>query len=241
MSNLEGNSWTLYYWNLSPPLRGRGEYIRLMFEAARIPFTEIGDPKLLSPLVDRMARYGEGGNAPEPVFAVPLVIGPDGVCLSQTNAIMAYLGKKFGFYPSNDYDEAKAMQIVLSVADFHSEGRASFHPVDLAASYYTQVEEAKIASAKFASGRFVSWLNHFERLLAANTKQSGYFVGDKMTYADIAVFHVMNAAASQFPEAWAIAEIPGIKSFQDRMLQFPPLAEYFQSDRLRPFEGNSMM
>jgi len=80
-----------------------------------------------------------------------------------------------------DYDEGKALQIALSVADFHTEGRNAFHPVDLAASYYTQIEAAKVAAAKFAEGRLVSWLNHFERVLAANKKQSGFFVGENMT------------------------------------------------------------
>jgi hypothetical protein len=33
--------WKLFYWtNPSRPLKGRGEYVRLMFEAAEVPYTE---------------------------------------------------------------------------------------------------------------------------------------------------------------------------------------------------------
>ena len=66
---------------------------------------------------------------------------------------MSSLGKKFGLYPLNDSDEAKALQLSLSVADYHTEGRSAFHPVDNWASYSTQIEEAKVSAEKFATER----------------------------------------------------------------------------------------
>ena len=69
-----------------------------------------------------------------------------------------------------------------------------------------------------------------------------FVVGDKITYVDLALLHVLRAAASQFPETWEKLEtIPLLKAFKDRMSERPRLKAYFASDRCRAFEGNSMM
>lgn len=38
---VEAPKWTLYYHDA--PMKGRGEYIRIIFEAAQVPFKEVGD------------------------------------------------------------------------------------------------------------------------------------------------------------------------------------------------------
>lgn len=219
-------------------MKGRGEYIRLMFEAAQVPYVENNDGSTFFKIVD---RAGARGSAPFPAFAVPLVTGPGDICVSQTIAVMNTLGKKFGMYPDNEIDEMRALQTALTIQDFHTEGRACFHPKELMASYYTQVEEASVASAQFASGRLVHWLLYFEHVIAANHGGSGFAIGPKMTYVDIMLFHILCAAESQFPEAWHNAAIPLSKAYKARIGSHPPLVEYFASPRCRPFEGNSMM
>jgi hypothetical protein len=67
---------------------------------------------------------------------------------------MALIGKRFGLYP-DEPDEFRALQIALSVADYHSEGRSSFHPVNDKASYYVQLEEAKVSIALHCSVVYV--------------------------------------------------------------------------------------
>ena len=69
-----------------------------------------------------------------------------------------------------------------------------------------------------------------------------FMVGDKLTYVDLGVLHVLRATASQFAEQWnALQTVPLLKAFKERMEARPNLAAYFKSDRCRPFEGNSMM
>ncbi len=69
-----------------------------------------------------------------------------------------------------------------------------------------------------------------------------FLVGNKLTYVDLALLHVLRASASQFPEEWKKLEtIPLLKAYEDRLSARPNLAAYFKSDRCRPFEGNSMM
>lgn len=231
--------WKLYYWGTQSTGKGRGEYARLMFEVARVPYTEINDVNVIVPLLD---RGGTIGTAPFPAYTVPMVMGPNGICLSQTSAVCAFLGKKFGLYPTPE-QEFNALQIALSISDFHAEGRGVFHPKDNFASYFQQVEEAKEAVAKFVVSRFLHWLNHFEHLYTSNNGEGeGFFIGKTMTYVDIMMYHVLTAAASQFSEAWeSAAHVPRIKAFRERMEAHPAIAEFIKSDRYRAFEGNSMM
>lgn len=67
-----------------------------------------------------------------------------------------------------------------------------------------------------------------------------YFVEGKLTYADLVVFHLMNAIAEYFPEAWAAAPVPKLKAFRDRVAAVETIAAYLKSDRLKPWEGNSL-
>jgi glutathione S-transferase len=159
--------------------------------------------------------------------------------------VIAQLGKVFGFYP-DEKDEFNGMQIVLSIADMHSDGRAPFHPVALMGSYYDQIEEAKVAVAAFVApgGRLSVWLAHFNHLVeTANAKSgnSGYLLSGRMTYVDIAMCHVLQAIASQFPEAWEQSPHTALKDYMAGIAAFPPIAAYQKSSRCRPFEGNSMM
>lgn len=80
---------------------------------------------------------------------------------------------------------------------------------------------------------------HFDHVLSKSS--SGYAIGAKMTYIDIALFHVLSATAAQFPEAWAKCHLHLLKEYVDRIAAFPPLKAYLQSERCRPWEGNSMM
>ena len=68
----------------------------------------------------------------------------------------------------------------------------------------------------------------------------GYFVEEKMTYADIGVFHIMRANEEYMPGGWERTPIPKLKAFQTRIAAFEPIAEYLASDRQKPWEGNSL-
>lgn len=72
----ESREWKLHYHKL----KGRGEYVRLMFEAARVPYIEINDTATNFSLVDSFAlkMHDRLGSAEYPVFATPYVTGPNG-------------------------------------------------------------------------------------------------------------------------------------------------------------------
>lgn len=83
------------------------------------------------------------------------------------------------------------------------------------------------------------WLTHFDHVLSV--AQCGYVTGDRLTYVDIALFHVLRATEAQWPDEWATADFPRLKAFLVLIAQTPSIAAYLHSDRERPWEGNSMM
>lgn len=56
--------------------------------------------------------------------------------MNQTTAILQYLGKEFGLYPSGGAQtEAEALQWALTASDYIAKGHDCFHPVDKGGSY----------------------------------------------------------------------------------------------------------
>lgn len=230
--------WELIYWGDwktgENRMIGRGEFVRLIFEEAGVSYIEKGKEEGF------VANFvWQGGNTGFPVFAPPIIRRGDFV-LFQTASILRYLGTEFGLVPENKEDAAHADAICGVAMDFISEGRLAFHPVENTASYYTQVEEAKVAVAKWTTSRLPRWLNYLEKVAAQST--TGYLAGT-YSYADIAVFHVLCAAESQFAEAYPtlMESCPKLAEFKERVAARPRISEYLKSDRRGHFEGNSMM
>ncbi|XP_013395749.1 glutathione S-transferase [Lingula anatina] len=235
------SEWVLYYW----PLAGRGEFVRLVFEEAGVPYKEINDVELLSKNFKKI-DLPPSEDFSFPCFAPPVIKKGDFV-LSQTPVICEYLGKKFGLYPDGgEEEEYHARQFNLTIHDFIADGRLAFHGRNHTESYYTQKEETQTYIDFFVKNRLPKWLRNLEHLLNANYGKhggKGYAIGTKMTYVDLALLHVLRATESQFPAPWEELKgsFPLCREFKERMSQRPNLAAYFKSDRCRPFEGNSMM
>lgn len=97
--------WKLYYWYGFP---GRGEYARLMFEEAGVPYDDVCNREGNS---DAVLKYFKGEHDGFPVRAPPVIQRGDFV-LSQTPAILQYLGKELGMYPEGGpEEEAHAVQV----------------------------------------------------------------------------------------------------------------------------------
>jgi hypothetical protein len=141
-------------------------------------------------------------------FAVPFVQFPDGLVMSQSQAIHQELGKRLGLYPKTPVGEAKAMQIALNAADMMSEGAKNF------------------AEDKARLGR---WLANFEATLASGG--SGFLVGDSLTYADFAAYSVLKlnlrlATAGEYPRVEAFVKmmdaLPSMSAYNAKGVAFMP-------------------
>lgn len=239
--------WELFYWarleaDGKNHMIGRGEFVRLMFEAAGVSYIDHG---LKGGGVVADFCFGED-NSGFPVFAPP-AIRKGTFVLSQTPSIMKYLGKEFGFYPMTPQDEAHADSLLNTVTDCICEGRLVFHSKCFTMSYYDQVEEVKPTVAWFEAERLPDFIWYFDKTLRYNAENAkntgGFFIGNALTYVDIAVFHLIEASASQFPGAYAKLQAlyPALAAFRTKIANLPNLVAYLSSERRGLFEGNSMM
>ena len=147
--------YCLYYW---PQIPGRGEFVRLAFEYAKVPFTEVNDIEKLQALTD--PKRGEAGRPPH--FAVPLLEVQQGdtrAFVSQTPAILDYLAPTLGLAGTQpDVDpavtRANILQLTLTALDWANEAHNVHHPMYVhtlrsgVGLYYEQQKEAAAEAAK---------------------------------------------------------------------------------------------
>ncbi|THG94011.1 hypothetical protein EW026_g7373 [Hermanssonia centrifuga] len=189
------DEYVLYYWPGTP---GRGEYVRLAFEYAGVPYTEMSDPSKLLATITDPAKSGH-----PPHFAPPALKLPSGRFLSQTPAILNHIAPKLGLAGKKEGDEAEeerslVNQLVLTALDLCNEVGGKTHDVHhpiAVEDYYEDQKEAALARAKsYRKSRLPKFLKHFQAVLSSNPegKKSGgtYLIGSSTTIADLVLFHV---------------------------------------------------
>lgn len=239
-------------------MKGRGEFLRLMLEDAGKTYLN-SDENLYGPggMFDAFrgsvdAIDTDSGTQAFPLFFPPAIWhrpasgGGEEVMVNQVGACMIYLGEQLGYAPSNAAERARADSILLNCLDYIAEGRASFHPVKNSMSYYKQKEEGDTVSKQFTKDRMKKFLHHFHKVVSKYGATKPVAGGVNVTYADFALFHVLDATISQFNTdfyeyAWDQTNVPALKDFHAHFKERPNLKAYFASDRCTPFEGNSMM
>jgi glutathione S-transferase len=232
--------YELFYW---PSLHGRGEFIRLAFEAAgaayvdvaRLPESQGGSARAIMPLLP-------GGASFTGSFAPPIVRAGD-LVLSQTVSILHFLAPRLGLAPNDEASRARALQIALTIADLVSEAHDTHHPIATSLYYEDQKEEARLRTSHFVATRLKKFLLYFEQLLALNT-ESGckYLVGLELSYVDLSLFQTLTGLAYAFPRAMASleAQIPLSLALRDRVAAHPRVAAYLASERRIPFNESGI-
>ena len=90
------------------------------------------------------------------------------------------------------------------------------------------------------------YLHHFNKVVMKAGSKKPVAGGEKVTYADFALFHVLDATVSQFNKefydmAWDKTSVPALKEYYAWFKDRPNLKAYFESSRCAPFAGDSMM
>lgn len=255
--------WTLIYHEV--PFKGRAEFIRLILEDAGVAYAE-SSANLYGPdgICDAFRATGSGSEglvggahlnvaadiAVWPVMFPPILHHrPDGeeeVFINQVPAIMRYIADRLGYLPETPPQRAKADQIMLNANDLMAEVNLAFHPIDAKASYESQKEEADRSAKAYASGRFIVWLGHFEKVVKRLCPAGDAPLFGKVTYIDIFLYHVLDAAEAQFSggefgSAWVEADVPTLKKWKLYIATRPNLVKYFESGRRKGWHGTSMI
>lgn len=193
---------TQYELLYHPGIPGRGEFIRLCFEATKVPYTDLAasDPeggyKTVQEICMNPTSLSSANNNP-PVFSPPALrisgAGKNGqpLIISQTPNILIYLGGRLGLAPEDDEaGKHHVYQLALTALDLNNEVHDTHHPLAVM-KYYEEQKEAALEKARdVRENRLPKFFSYFERNLRFNERSGGggkgrFLVGDRLTFADL--------------------------------------------------------
>jgi len=232
--------YELVYW---PGIPGRGEFVRLAFEFAGVPYRDLA----------RVAdAEGGGASAVTKVletsglelapFAVPALRHGKRV-ISHTAAILQYLGPRLGLVPDDEDSRLRAHQLELTITDCVAEAHDVHHPIASSLYYEDQKSEALRRAPRFLKDRMPKFLRYFERALDSNPSGEGTrLVGTQRSYPDLSLFQVLAGLRYAFPRAMARDEptVPRLVALHDAVAREPRIAAYLASERRQAFNQHGL-
>ncbi|HEY1928570.1 MAG TPA: glutathione S-transferase family protein [Caulobacteraceae bacterium] len=224
--------YELYYWPGAP---GRGEFVRLAFEAAGADYRDIARlPEAPGQGMPAFMRALEAKGDRHPPFAPPFVKDGD-LTISQVANILEYLGPGLKLVPDDQRLRPVAHGLQLTISDLVAEVHDTHHPIDWSQTYEEQKEPAKARAEAFRRDRIPKHLGYFERVAAANP--SGWMVGAALTYVDLSIFQALEGLAYAFPRAMANAprRFRSLYAIAARVREHPRIAAYLASPRRQAF------
>ena len=230
----------LFYW---PGIQGRGEFVRLALEAARVPYRDVArEPTSPGGGIPALMRLLE---EPGP-WLTPL--GPPALrhgklVVAQTAAILQYLAPRLGLVPRGEGSPLRAHQIQLTIADLATEVHDTHHPVAVSLRYEEQRPEAARRAAAFVRERIPKFLGYLDGAFDSNPAGRGrWLVGREATYVDLSTFQVVAGLRYAFPNAMARHErrVPRLGELHDRVAALPRVAAYLASPRRLPFDESGI-
>jgi len=189
--------------------RGRAEVCRILFAVAGVPYEDVRIDRDKWPELKPTTPFGQ----------IP-VLEVDGVKLCQSKTIARYLAGEFGLAGETVIDRARVDMIVECGEDV----------LKPAAAFVFEKDPAKQAELKdkFIKETLSAALRSFEKLLIDNKGGDSYFVGDKMTLADIAVTNLCSWLSSMDIEV-PLDIAPKLKALTERVESTPKIAEWIKN------------
>jgi len=196
-----------YYFNL----QARGELVRLILAAAGRSYEDVRFDST------QWLEY-----KPKMILGqVPVLELSDGTQLPQSMTIARYVARETGLAGSNNLESAKIDAVVDTQRDINE-------------VFYSKVffekDEAKKAEEleKFLNENLVKHVENLGKLKAAYSQDERYFVGNKLSWADLLVFYSIESLVK------AVPQVKG--KFGD---QFKPLFEtVYGNEKLKEYLAN---
>lgn len=215
--------YQLYYW---PTIQGRGEFVRLALEEAQVPYNDVARGKDgIKHLLQKMTQAGT------PPFAPPFLVAGEET-IGQVATILQFLGAAHNLAPRARSARLWVNQLQLTMADLLAEVHDTHHPISVELTYEQQSGPAKQRAAAFVADRLPKFLGYFEGVLA-QAVQGGYFLGTRLTYADLSMFQLIEGLRYAFPQAMARGQgdWPRLLALRELVAARPHIAAYLQSPR----------
>uniref|UniRef100_A0A915PFZ2 glutathione transferase n=1 Tax=Setaria digitata TaxID=48799 RepID=A0A915PFZ2_9BILA len=181
---------------------GRAEIIRLIFAQAEISYEDV--------------RIKKEDWQKMPFEQVP-VLEVDGKMLSQSTAIALYLARKFGLAGESEWESAEVEELFGVGTDLTTHSLPWFKCEDSA--------RKKKLMAEFETEHLVPKFKRLENILAKS--ESGYFVGKKLTAADLNMLCMIGFFSSFFPNS--TAGLTHFNHFKDRIMKLPKIKNWIET------------
>ncbi|XP_021360462.1 glutathione S-transferase 1-like isoform X1 [Mizuhopecten yessoensis] len=195
--------WKVTYFNG----RGRAEGIRMVLVEAGVPFEDIRITK------QQWATMKES----TPTHTLPILELEDGTVLSQSSAILRYLGRKFGMYSDNITEQYRIDLVMNMIDDLVDK---ILVPTLLEKDPVLKAGKMKTVEAEDLPG----YMKVLTRELKAGG--NGFFVGTKLSIADVKIFTVIENIAGAFPAT--MAKWDDLREFKKSIESRPRIAAWIK-------------
>ncbi|MBP0617362.1 glutathione S-transferase family protein [Jiella mangrovi] len=232
-------TYDLYYW---PAIQGRGEYVRLVLEAAGVSYRDVARLDVSQGGgVEAMFAHMRGDEGPQRPLAPPFLVDGD-VLIAQTAVIVSYLGERHDLAPLEERDRLFARTIAATTADFVAEAHDTHHPVGVALYYEDQRDEALRRAEGFRNERVAKYLSWYEALLGGNPSGPEHLVGDRLSYADLGLFQTVAGLGYAFPRRMKslMPAFPMVARLCEQVAMVERVAAYLASDRRIAFNEDGI-
>ncbi|XP_005095055.2 S-crystallin SL11 [Aplysia californica] len=193
-------------------LRARGEILRLVFSAAKIPFEDSRIQFADWPKLKPNTPYG----------TLP-VIEIKGNKYSQSLALATYYARENGLYGSSNLEGLKIDMIQQLREDLLGVEGKGFGEQDAA-------KKAEIGN-ELATNVYPRYLKYFNDILKANG--NGWSVGSKLSLADIVIFE--GTESIQQTNRELIDQFPEVKALRAKVAKVDGIRQYVQSRKVQGF------
>jgi glutathione S-transferase P len=147
--------------------------------------------------------------------------------LAQSNAILRYVSRKYGFYGNNDKEAA----LIDMINDQQEDVRLTYY-------YFIYNDYDKPTGREDYIKSLPTHLAPFEKFLGENNGGTGFFVGDKISFADYNIFDLLDIFEVLSPNI--LDGFPKLKGFYSRIASRDKIAKHRSTDAFTklPFCGN---
>jgi glutathione S-transferase len=197
-------SYKLTYFNA----RGRAEILRMVFAEAGVEYVD-----------NRIEKDAWAALKPGSPFGQLPILEVDGVTLCQSNACTRYVARKYNMAGDSELEQAQVDMIVDCLEDVAKPLMAIFFEQD-------ETKKAELKK-KFAEEQLPGYLTYLEALLAANHGGNEYFVGKKITWADIQ-FLISLSWVAMAGATDALDKFPKLKALKHRVETRPKIAAWIE-------------
>jgi len=202
--------------------RGLAENIRVLLAEAKVDYEEISlgsfnreaPPQSFTDLV---------ASGVLPFNLVPIWQEPNGIKLTQSNAILRHIARHYHFYGKNEAEAARADELAEGMQDLRVAVRtAALGP------------DKEAAKKQVVDVILPKWLTFYEKILGSNEGGKGFFVGSDATYADFIIWHFLETTHDQ--QLFSFDHYPLLHGFKHRIEARPAIVAHRNNPKRYPIQ-----